>query len=197
MFEELMPDLFVPEAAWGPMSWGVNHPLHVRAQREHGLEDAQYGYWGFSPSSDPAGGYREYGVDALGLNPAGYFSDEEMTDYRHDAPPASYGDGVVTPHAGFLAMQYEREAGFENLRKIEEELGCYGPGGFLDAASTRSHRVAQKHLSLDQSMIMGALGNILLEGRLRTWFADRQAETALRPVLAQEVFAAGSGTRRG
>lgn len=26
MFEELMPDLFVPEAAWAPRSWGVNHP---------------------------------------------------------------------------------------------------------------------------------------------------------------------------
>ena len=25
--------------------------------------EARYGYWGFSPASDPAGGYREYGVD--------------------------------------------------------------------------------------------------------------------------------------
>ena len=53
MFEELMPDVFVPEASWAPRSWGVNHPLHVRAQREHGLDEAGYGYWGFSPSSEP------------------------------------------------------------------------------------------------------------------------------------------------
>ena len=43
MFEELMPDVFVDEAAWAPNSWGRNHPLHVRAQREHGLVEAGYG----------------------------------------------------------------------------------------------------------------------------------------------------------
>lgn len=191
MFEELMPDLFVPEAAWAPRAWGVNHPLHVRAQREHGMDEAGYGYWGFSPSSDPAGGYREYGVDALGLNPEGYFSDQEKTDYRHDAPPAQYGDGVVTPHAGFLGMQYEPDAGFENLQRIETELGCYGPGGFLDAAATRSGQIAHRYLSLDQSMVMGALGNILLGDRLRGWFADARVEGALRPVIGQEEFGAG------
>ena len=71
MFEELMPAVFVPEEDWAPRSWGVNHPLHVRAEREHGLEEAGYGYWGFSPSSNPYANYREYGVDALGMNPAG------------------------------------------------------------------------------------------------------------------------------
>lgn len=192
MFEELMPDLFVPEAEWAPQAWGVNHPLHVRAQREHGMKEAGYGYWGFSPCSNPAGGYREYGVDALGLNPDGYFSDQEETDYRTDDPPTEYGDGVVTPHAAFLGMQYEPEEGFENLSRLESELGCYGPGGFLDAVATDSGQLARRHLSLDQSMIMGALGNILLGGRLREWFATDDVETVLRPVIEQEVFGAGS-----
>ena len=107
MFEELMPDLFVPEAAWAPDSWGVNHPLHVRAQREHGLVEAGYGYWGFSPSSRPGGGYREYGVDALGMCPDGYTSDAERT--RAGSDRDAYGDGVVTPHAAALALAYERE----------------------------------------------------------------------------------------
>ncbi|MEJ7650787.1 MAG: hypothetical protein WKF57_17375 [Nakamurella sp.] len=75
MFEELMPDLLLPEAEWAPRSWGRNHRLHVRAQREHGLDETGYGYWGFSPSSVPPDGYREFGVDALGLDPAGYRSD--------------------------------------------------------------------------------------------------------------------------
>lgn len=191
MFEELMPDLFVPEAAWAPRSWGVNHPLHVRAQREHGLEEAKYGYWGFSPSSNPAGGYREYGVDALGLNPEGYFSDQEKTDYRWDAPPTSYGDGVVTPHAGFLAMMYEHKEGFRNLQKIETELRCYGKGGFYDAAATRSKQVARRYLSLDQAMVMGALGNIVLGDQLRRWFGTALVERRLRPVIGVEVFTAG------
>ena len=68
MFEALMVPLFVPEETWGPRSWGVNHPLYVKGQIEHGLDEAKYGYWGFSPSSNPAGGYREYGVDQLGLD---------------------------------------------------------------------------------------------------------------------------------
>ena len=66
MFEALMVPLFVPEEKWGPRSWGRNHPLYVRGQIEHGMDEAGYGYWGFSPSNNPAGGYREYGVDMLG-----------------------------------------------------------------------------------------------------------------------------------
>ena len=68
MFEALMVPLLVPEEQWGKRSWGINHPLYVRAQMHHGLREAGYGYWGFSPSNDPDGGYREYGVDAIGMN---------------------------------------------------------------------------------------------------------------------------------
>ena len=106
MFEALMVPLFVPEEQWGA-ELGVNHPLYVEAQIEHGLDDAGYGYWGFSPSNNPAGGYREYGVDPIGLDPDGYTSDQERTtvDYgfagcRERAPPARpIRRRVVTPHA--------------------------------------------------------------------------------------------------
>jgi hypothetical protein len=69
MFEELMPNMFVPEEQWGPDSWARNHPVYVRGQIEHGLNDARYGHWGISPASDPAGGYREYGVDPMVWTP--------------------------------------------------------------------------------------------------------------------------------
>ncbi|HSK96696.1 MAG TPA: DUF3131 domain-containing protein, partial [Euzebyales bacterium] len=109
MFEALMPDLFVPEAQWGPRSWGVNHPLTVRAQIEHGMHEAGYGAWGFSPASDPFGTYREYGVEELGMSPDGYASDVERTDVdkgypgcrEATNPDPEFGDGVVTPHAAF------------------------------------------------------------------------------------------------
>ena len=192
MFEELMPDLFVPEAKWAPKSWGRNHPLHVRAQREHGLDDAKYGYWGFSPCSNPAGGYREYGVDALGMKPDGYFSDQENTDFRWDNPPQDYGDGVVTPHAAFLAMMYEPKNATDNLMKLQQDFDSYGPGGFYDAVAVRSGTVAKRHLSLDQSMIMGALGNVMLWGRIRAYFATHKVERALRPVISIEEFNAGA-----
>jgi len=199
MFEELMPDVFVPEAAWAPQSWGINHALHVRAQREHGLSEAGYGYWGFSPSSDPFGGYREYGVDALGLNPVGYLSDRENTNYDTGFGDCrlgantnpTYGDGVVTPHASFLAMMHEPDAAYDNLLRIQRDLGAYGEGGFFDAVATRSGTIARRYLSLDQAMILGAVGNVIGDGVLRRAFSTRGVERVLRPILAMEQFGAG------
>ena len=52
-----MPALFVPEEKWAPHSWGENHPLTVQAQIYHGMTEAGYGYWGFSPANRPEGGY--------------------------------------------------------------------------------------------------------------------------------------------
>lgn len=199
MFEELMPAVFVPEEDWAPRSWGVNHPLHVRAEREHGLEDAGYGYWGFSPSSNPDGGYREYGLGALGLNPEGYCSDQESTQLDvgfGDCRPATnpdptYGDGVVTPHASFLAMMLERGPATANLIRIEDLLGAYGKGGFFDAVAVHSGTIARRYLSLDQAMVMGALGNVLGKDVLRKAFSTPDVERALRPVIGLEEFGAG------
>ena len=78
-----MPSLFVPEERWGPGSWGANHPLFVRTQIHHGLVDADYGYWGFSPANTPEGGYGIYGVDAIGMDPNGYPSNEDNTLVDH------------------------------------------------------------------------------------------------------------------
>ncbi|GAA2738104.1 hypothetical protein GCM10009867_27990 [Pedococcus aerophilus] len=199
MFEELMPDVFVPEASWAPRSWGLNHPLHVRAQREHGLDEAGYGYWGFSPSSDPFAGYREYGVDRLGMNPEGYFSDKEKTNVdvgfgecrEGTNPDPKFGDGVVTPHASFLAMMHEPGHAFTNLAKIEDELKAYGKGGFFDAVAVHSGTIARRYLSLDQAMVMGAIGNVLADNVIRRAFSTRDVERRLRPVIGAEEFGAG------
>lgn len=53
MFEALMVPLFVPEPEWSPRSWGRSHQRYVRSQIEHGLREAGYGYWGFSPRTSP------------------------------------------------------------------------------------------------------------------------------------------------
>ena len=188
MFEELMPNVFVPEEDWAPRSWGRNHPRHVDAQIHHGLRDARYGYWGFSPSSNPAGGYREYGVDALGLNPEGYFSDQQNTNFVWNNPPAGYGDGVVTPHALFLGMMHRPDAAVQNLRKLARSFDAYGRGGFYDAIAVRSGTVAQRYLSLDQAMVMGALGNVLGNDILRRYFCRGEVSRRVRPVIAPEVF---------
>jgi hypothetical protein len=202
MFEALMVPLLVPEEQWGPRSWGVNHPLHVRAQQEHGLEEAGYGYWGFSPSNNPDGGYREYGVDPIGQEPNGYTSDQERTtvDYgfgecRPAQPePASYGRGVVTPHASFLALDFDRRGSLANLAKLKRDFGVYGTGGFYDAVDVSTGTVSKFYLALDQGMVMAALANELGGDRLQRYLSPA-LERSVRPLLAMEQFTAGGGDR--
>jgi len=203
MFEALMPDLFVPESDWGKRSWAVNHPATVRAQIEHGLKEAEYGYWGFSPASDPFAEYREYGVEEVGISSDGYASDTPATnvDKGYEGcreatnPTPEFGDGVVTPHAAFLALPYDKRAVLKNLAGIEQDLDAYGPGGFYDAVATDSGTIAERYLSLDQSMIMGAILNEVKDDRLKDYFVDRRFERAIQPIVKAQVF--GSTLPRG
>lgn len=205
MFEALMPSLIVPEVRWGPQSWALNHPAYVKSQIAHGMEEAAYGYWGFSPSRNPeAGGYREWGVDGLGMWDMGYTSDEEGTKVdlgyldlsgggycrgREPQPlPDNHGRGVVTPHAAFLALELEPSAALENLYRLRTDFDAYGWGGFYDAVGVRSGAVAKDYLALDQGMIMAAIGNALLANRLKTYFSSGAVQRALQPLLAQEQF---------
>jgi hypothetical protein len=200
MFEALMPALFVPEAQWGPRSWGVNHPLYVRAQIEHGLHEAGYGYWGFSPSDNPSGGYNAYGVDAIGMQAEGYPSNNDNTYVDHgygdcrpalpDPPPAAYTNGVVTPHASFLALDYAPRAALDNLAKLRRDFNVYGAGGFFDSVNVDSGVVAQAYLALDQGMAMAGAVNALTGDRLQKLFAPA-IEQRVRPLLAMEQFTAG------
>ena len=199
MFEALMPDLFVPEASWAPRSWGINHALTVRAQREFGLDDAKYGYWGFSPASRPGGGYSAWGVDAIGMDPGGYPSDMEGTNYDGGFagvrvgtnPNPTWGDGVVTPHAAFLAMPYEPRQAYDNLVKIERELKAYGEGGFYDAVAVKSGLIAERYLSLDQAMVLGAIGNVFSDNVIRRNFIKGGVKSAIKPLIGIEEFGAG------
>jgi hypothetical protein len=203
MFEALMPALFVPEEDWAPASWAINHPLTVRAQVFHGLEEAQYGYWGFSPANKPAGGYGVWGVDGAGMDPNGMPSNVDATLVDRgfdgcpdrpalpDPPPAAYTNGVVTPHAAFLALRYAPRETRANLRRLERDFpGLYGPLGFRDSVNVQTGQVSSAYLSLDQGMIMAALGNALGDDVLREAFAGEELERALRPVIGIEEFAA-------
>ena len=203
MFEALMPTLFVPEERWAPGSWGVNHPLWVHAQMHHGLSEARYGYWGFSPSNTPEGGYGVYGVDAIGSDPSGYPSNEDATLVDHgfpgcperpakrDPPPSAYTNGVVTTHASFLALRYAPRDALANLVRLERAFpGLYGRWGFRDSVNVDTGRVSDYYLSLDQGMAMAALGNALGGDVLRRGFATQRTERALRPVIGVEEFGA-------
>jgi hypothetical protein len=215
MFEALMPALFLPEERWGPASWGVNHPLTVRAQIHHGLVQAGYGYWGFSPANVPEGGYTVYGVDAVGMDPNGNPSNEDRTlvdagfpgcpnrEPQPEPPPSAYTNGVVTPHAAFLALRFAPAEARANLQRLAHDFpGLYGRWGFRDSVNVDTGVVSDSYLSLDQGMIMAALGNALARDMLRKAFASPEFESALRPVLGVEEFGADprgctiSGTAR-
>ena len=146
-----MPTLFVPEEQWGPRSWAINHPLTVAAQIHHGLVDARYGYWGFSPSNIPEGGYDAYGVDAHRHEP-GRLPIERGQHLRRswlrrlpgrepkpDPPPSAYTNGVVTPHAAFLALRWAPNAALANLAKLAGRLRDLRQVG-LPRLGQRRHR---------------------------------------------------------
>lgn len=169
MFEALMPDLLVPEEEWAPTFWGRSHPATVALHREH-AEEQGWPVWGFSPCARPVEGYGVFGVPAIALAPEGYPSTDEE------------GDPVTTPHAAALALLHAPEEARACLVRLEE-LGCHGPGGFVDSIGLRSGRTAGRHLSLDQSMVMGALAHALGQP-LRRWFATPEVTAVLRPVVS-------------
>lgn len=203
MFEALMPTLFVPEERWGAGSWRVNHPLTVNAQIHHGLVQAGYGYWGFSPSNTPEGGYSVYGVDAVGMDPGGNPSNEDRTlvdagfsgcpgrPAQPEPPPSAYTNGVVTPHAAFLALRFAPTETLANLERLASDFpGLYGSWGFRDSVNVDTGVVSGSYLSLDQGMIMAAIGNALADDMLRTAFVTPDFKAALRPLMGVEEFGA-------
>ncbi|HET9455777.1 MAG TPA: glucoamylase family protein [Candidatus Limnocylindrales bacterium] len=203
MFEALMPALFVPEEQWAPRSWAINHPLTITAQIHHGLIEAEYGYWGFSPANIPEGGYSEYGVDAIGMRPDGYKSNNDNTlvdrgfgdcpgrEPQPDPPPSAYTDGVVTPHAAFLALRWAPDAVVDNLAELEADFAIYDRWGFRDSVNVDTGRVSDFYLSLDQGIVMAALGNALGGDILRDAFATKDVRKVLRPIMGMEQFNAG------
>jgi hypothetical protein len=197
MFEALMVNLIVPEARWGPDSWGVNHPLYVQAHVEHGLEEAGYGYWGFSPARIPEGGYLEYGVEAIGLDPDGYPSNNDRTnvDYGYEGCrdpqplPEQWPNGVVTPHAALLALEFAPKESLENLAQLRHDFpGIYTAWGFRDSVNVQTGTISDHYLALDQGMIMAAIANATLGETFRDYFVQGAIEQALRPLLELEEF---------
>jgi hypothetical protein len=137
------------------------------------------------------------------MNPDGYPSNNDKTLVDHgfrgcpdrpplpDPPPAAYTNGVVTPHAAFLALRWAPEATLENLANLAHDFTIYTKWGFRDSVNVDTGVVSPYYLALDQGMIMAALGNALAHGMLRKAFVTPAFQRALRPVLAVEVFNAG------
>ena len=200
MFEALMVTLFVPEDSWAPKSWGINHPLYVRAQIAHASE-AGYGFWGFSPAASPRWGYGIYGVDELGTGSEGYFSFDpgppvvppspRPPHQPRDSLASAKRHGVVTPHASFLALRFAPHEAMANLQALTARFPIYSPLGFLDSVDVADGTVAGSILALDQGMILAAIANELEDDVMQHAFSDGLIERVVRPLIAEEEFFAG------
>jgi hypothetical protein len=138
------------------------------------------------------------------MDPGGNPSNEDRTLVDHgfggcpgahpaqpDPPPSAYTNGVVTPHAAFLALRYAPDETAANLRRLVERFpALYGPLGFRDSVNVQTGAVSGAYLSLDQGMIMASIANALGDDVLRRAFAGREEERALRPVIGVEEFGA-------
>ena len=97
----------------------------------------------------------------------------------------------MTPHAAFLALDFDRDAALTNLANLEADFaGLYGPGGFKDSVNVATGVVADRYLSLDQGMVIAAIANELGHDRLQNYLA-RTLRPSMRPLMAMEQFGAG------
>ena len=87
-------------------------------------------------------------------------------------------------------VRFPREA-FDNLVKIELELKAYGDGGFYDAVAVKSGLVARRYLSLDQAMVLGAIGNVFCGDVIRRNFVRGAVQDTIKPLIGIEEFGAG------
>jgi hypothetical protein len=100
-------------------------------------------------------------------------------------------NGVVTPHAAFLALRWAPGAALDNLAKLQHNFAIYDKWGFHDSVNVGAGVVSPFYLSLDQGMIMAAIGNALGHDMLRRAFTTPEFEHALQPVISIEEFNAG------
>ncbi|BCW97938.1 MAG: hypothetical protein KatS3mg024_0765 [Armatimonadota bacterium] len=167
MFEFLMPSLFIDESRYARTSLAENNRRAVDAQIAFAAERGMPA-WGLSPCANPAGGYGEYGAAPIGVQ--------------------GYAEGVVTPHASFLALEIRPAESLANIRKMEQLYAIRGHYGFRDSVDTSSGRVASVYLALDQGMILTAIGNYLTGGSIRRRvMRDPSMKKATR-ILAMERF---------
>jgi hypothetical protein len=137
------------------------------------------------------------------MEPNGYAADVDRLTHVHlgwddpacpvaPDPIEDYGQGVVTPHAAAITLDFAFDAAMRNLENLERDFpGMYGPGGFKDSVNVATGQIADRYLSLDQGMFLAAVANELRNDRLQHYFSHGAVERALRPLMSLEEFGAG------
>ncbi|MDN2584199.1 glucoamylase family protein [Aquibium sp. ELW1220] len=176
MFEYLMPPLVMKEPLGGLLNQSSNLAIrrHIAYGRSNGVP------WGISEAAYSARDqdmnyqYQAFGVPGLGLK-------RGLADNM-----------VVAPYASFLAAQFEPAKAAANLRELRR-LGALGAYGYVDAVdftperlpAGKTHIPVRNYMAHHQGMSIVAVGNAIMNGRMRDRFhADPLIEAA--ELLLQE-----------
>lgn len=174
-FEALMDPLVIPEAAWGPRSFGLNDLRYAQAQMIYATQTLGYPVWGLSPSSTPddTGNYDAYGAQRMASN----------------ANCCPYDQWAVTPHASFIALPFAPQDAYTNIQKLRTLYpDIYGPYGFYDAVNPRTGQVGHRYLVLDEGMLFAGLFDVLHHDGLQKYYARDPIIKADQPYLSIETF---------
>jgi len=168
LFEFLMPGLFVNEQTLAPLGIGENNRRAIQVHTDYALNRLNYPVWGMSPSSIPTGGYGEFGVPDIGTKVGGYLPT------------------VVSPHASILALSYNPQIVFKNLKKMLAKYPIYGDYGFYDSLDPIAGNVGKSYLALDQAIILISLNNYLNNGKITNRFKQLPGFEKIRLLLAED-----------
>ena len=183
MFEYLMPGL-----------WMRSYPNTLLDRSRVGAVHAQKAYakrrgvpWGISESAhatrDESG---NYGYQAFGL--------PQLSLMRRDSNPL-----VISPYSTFLALDVDRPAALQNLRRMDA-MGWFGSYGFYEAAdySAAQGRFRASRCELvrcwmahHQGMSLLSLANVLSDDIVQRWFHSDRRVQATELVLHEKPAARG------
>ena len=178
MFEYLMPPLVMHERQGGILNQSDN--LSIVRQIAYGKSLGVP--WGVSESAFDARDrelnyqYHNFGVPGLGLK----------RDLGHNV--------VIAPYASLLASQFKPREAVANLSRLDA-IGALGVYGYYDAIDFTEARlpdgkkscVVQNYMAHHQGMSITAIGNVVLNGRLRDRFHNDPVIEATELLLQEKA----------
>lgn len=161
--------LAVPESEWSE-AYRVNIQRHLKEQMR-----ASPDLWGMSSCENPDGKYHEYSVRSLGTYAGNleYAADQDS------------GPRVITPHASILFLPEDPPSVIANIGNLID-AGMLGPYGFYESIDTKSGKRSDHILALSHGMILTAIGDYLLHGKIRERFST-SLKQSIYPLLQNET----------
>ena len=177
MFEYLMPNLVLKE--YEDSVYAETSVAAVLQQQKYaeemqipwGISESQYYRFDLNANYQ----YKAFGVPKLRLSPV-----------RRNSL-------VVTPYATMLALEYAKEEGFANLKRLKD-LGMYGEYGYYEAIDYNSpdtqemtpYCIVRSFMAHHQGMNLVAINNYLNQGIMRERFHKEPMVKATEALLEEK-----------